>query len=412
MIIVISIDGVCHEDVNFKRLPNLEQLAVNGVYTKRLRVAFPSVTWVNHTSAMTGKCADGHGVLGGSAYSRSKAQDFGYFEPHLFDINDVPVPTIFEKAYEKGKTTAAICWPLTQGSSHIHYNIPECYSQDQFDDYSTTAFTQELADNGIEFCRYADWSTDFRLGPLQDDLTCRITKYLIEKKQVDLLFTHFLIHDSYQHVYGIRSPESEWALRYADSLVGSIISSLKEAGLFEHSSIIVTSDHGHEAIFKFFDLTSFLKQQGIPEGAFHCVNNGGAVILYSMQNQISESRFTGLCATLESHEAVEFAFTKWDEAMLGKLGVSPKPSPDTFPDIVIALSHGWYLDHQQIVRGHDDWLASHPRTQKGSHGYWPETHPRMDSFMIRAGTDFPKGVLEDAGHICDLHGILDKLLDV
>jgi len=410
MIIVISLDGVCHEDVVLSRLPNLKQLAEQGIYTKRMRVAFPSTTWINHISAVTGKCADEHGILGGGAYSRSKKMEFGFFEPRLFDISDVPVPAIFEKAAETGKTTATVCWPLTQGSPHIKYNIPECYSQNQFNDYSTPEFVKELVENGMEFFSYADWSSEFRIGPLQDDLTCRITEYLIEQKQVDLVFTHFLVHDSYQHIYGIHTPESDWALRYIDALVGRIIRSLRVAGLYEESHIIVMSDHGHETINKFFGIQSFLKNQGFPEGFFYCVNNGGAAMLYLLQDQISEQSLTELCAELEEHEAVEIAFTKEDEAMLSKMRLSPEPSPDTFPDIVIALNQGWYLDQQKIVKGHEDWLTAHTRTQKGSHGHWPETHPRMDSFMIRAGRSFPNGIQEDMGHICDLYGIVEKLL--
>ena len=411
MIIVISLDGVCHEDLNLNRLPNLKLLAEQGVYTKRLRVAFPSTTWINHTSAITGKTADEHGVLGGFAYSRSRNLELGYFEPHLFDINDVPVPTIFEKATGKGKTTAAVCWPLTQGSSDIHYNIPECYSQEQYNDYSTPEFVRELVENGFEFYSYADWSIDFRLCPMQDDLTCRITEYLIEQKQVDLLFTHFLVHDSFQHIYGIHTPESEWSLRYLDGLAGRIIDSLRLAGKFDESHIIVMSDHGHEAINKFFDLQSFLKTQEIPDEAFHCVNNGGAALLYSKQDGITKKDIAGLYAALKKHEAVEIVCSKEDDDILNMLGLSPLPNPDTFPDIVIALNHGWYLDQQQIVKGNDDWLTAHTRTQKGSHGHWPETHPRMDSFMIKAGEKFPKGVVEDSGHICDLYSIVAKLLD-
>jgi len=394
MIVVISLDGVCHEDVDFNILPNLKSLADQGVYTKRMRVAFPSTTWINHTCAITGKGPDKHGVLGGRTYSRSKKTAFGYFEAPIFDIKTVPIPTIFDKAAEKGKTTAAICWPLSQGSSNIRYNIPEFYKQDHFDNYSTPDLIKELIAHNMEFENYADWSNDKKLSPLQDDLTCRITEYLISNKPIDLLFAHFLIHDSYQHILGIHTPETKWSLKYLDGLVGRIVNTLKSAKLFEESHIIIMSDHGHEALNKYFDLKSFIKQQGIPDGTLEYVNNGGALHIYPKKDNVPEKLITDLSAALEKHEAVEFTILKEQAA---KYGLNPKALPDTYPDIIIGLNHGWCLLDKPY---------------KGTHGFLPETHPRMDSFMIRSGKSFPKGTKEESGHICNIYGIVEKLLDM
>ena len=394
MIVVISIDGVCHEDVDFKILPNLKALADQGVYTKRLRTVFPSVTWGIHTSVITGKIPGKHGIWGNEVYSHAKKTGFAHFDTSKVDINAVQQPTIFEKAAAKGKILAAICWPLSQGSPHIKYNIPECYNQDDFDNYSTPELKTELLANGMEFGSYADWSIDKKLGPLQDDLTCRITEYLIAHKQIDVLFTHFLIHDSYQHLYGINTTETVWSLKYADSLVGRILNSLMSANLLEKSHIIIMSDHGHEAINKFFDITSFLKQQGICENSFKYSNNSGTLFLYFKQDKVSESTFIDLCAALEKHEAVEFTCLKEHAT---KFGFNPQLNLDTFPDIIIGMNSGWVIND---MRGY-----------KGAHGYFPETHPRMDSFMIRSGKSFLKGAKEELGDICDIFNIVEKLLD-
>jgi len=146
-------------------------------------------------------------------------------------------------------------------------------------------------------------------------------------------------------------------------------------------------------------MSSFFRQQGIPKESFRCVDNLGALLLYSKNDKIPETYFVDLCTKLEKHESVEFACTKKQEAKLGKLGLSPQAHPDTFPDIVIGLNHGWLLDTDKN------------RATKGSHGYFPETHPRMDGFMIRAGSSFPEGAHEELGHICDLYGIVEKLLN-
>ena len=407
MIIVLSIDGICYEDLYLNKLPNLKRLAEQGTYTKRLRTVFPSVTWSIHTSVITGKAPGQHGIVGNTAFSRSRNKQFGYFDAYTINISAIRQPTIFEKAAAKGKTTAAVCWPLTQGSPHIQYNIPECYSQDNFDKFSTPAFVKELLEHGMEFGSFADWSCESALGTLQDDLTCRIAEYLITQKSVDVLFAHFLIHDSFQHHFGIQTPESEWSLRYADSLIKRIIDSLRSVNLLENSHVIVFSDHGHETVNKYFDLESYLRRQGIPEGTFHCVSKGGVLFLYSTHAEIPDSLLVNLCTTLERHEAVEIACVK---ERSGKLGLDSQLDPDTFPDIIAALNHGWLLDQQKEIRSPGYLPGNHPRAIRSSHGYLPETHPRMDGFMIRSGERFQKGLDEESGHICDIYKIVENLL--
>ena len=235
-------------------MPNLRRLAEGGIYTKRLRTVFPSVTWNIHTSVITGKGPDEHGIWGNAAYSRSLGTQFSYFEGSIADAGRIRQPVIFDLAAAKGKVSAAICWPLTQGMSGIQYNIPECYAQNDFRRFSSPALVDELLTQGIAFHRYADWSRVHQLAVLQDDLTCRIVTYLIANKQIDVLYAHFLIHDSFQHDFGIRTPESAWALGYLDSLVGRIAASLRSAGLAEKTHFIVFSDHGHEDVYKYFSL--------------------------------------------------------------------------------------------------------------------------------------------------------------
>ena len=407
MIVVLSVDGVCCEDLHLNKLPNLKKLAEQGIYTKRLRTVFPSVTWSIHTSVITGKTPGQHGVLGNAVYSRGKKAIISYYDASEVDINAIRQQTIFESAAAKGKISAAICWPLTQGSHHIQYNIPECYRQTDFNDYSTSVFVDEILKLGMEFNCYADWSCSIEFAALQDDLTCRIMEYLIERKPVDVLFAHFLINDSFQHYFGNRTPESEWSLRYADGLVGRVINSLKSANLFKKSHIIVFSDHGHEAVNKYFLLEPFLKQQGIPAEDFHNVSNGGTFFLYHRQSEVQESLLARLKTALEEHEAIEFVCTKEQS---GKLGFKPQMDLDTFPDIIAGLNQGWILDTQTPFRSIGAIPARLPRAIRSTHGYLPETHPLMDGFMIRSGERFQKGINEESGDICDIYKIADNLL--
>lgn len=407
MIVILSLDGVCYQDVELAKYPNLCQLSEKGVYTKRLHTVFPSVTWSVHTSVITGVAPGQHEIWGNEVFSRKAQTPLCYYDASKVTISDVRKPTLFSKAAELGKTSAAICWPLTQGSPHIKYNIPECYTQAEINDFSTPALVAELLTAGLEFSRYAAWSSSIEHAVLQDDLTCKITEFLIERKSVDVLFSHFLTHDSFQHCYGTQTPESEWSLLYMDGLVGRIINSLKLAGIFEYSHIIVFSDHGHESVSKFFDFKSFLKQLGIAADVFHTASNGGAFFLYHKKADIPEELLSRMRIALEEQEAIEFVCTKENPE---KFGFQPQFNKDTFPDIIVGLNHGWVLDAPSSAINIGSIPVKNPRANKSTHGYLPSSHPRMDSFMIRAGRSFPRGVREETGQICDLYDMVNQVL--
>lgn len=394
MILVLSLDGICHEDVDLSSLPNLSRLASKGVYTKRLCTVFPSVTWNIHTSVITGKPAGLHGIWGNTAYSRSRKMLFHYFEPYMVGANDIWETTIFQRASEKRLISAAVCWPLTQGNPHLSYNVPEFYKQECFRNFSTPELIKELTDKGVDFNSYAAWSQEHLLAPLQDHLTTRIVEYLINEKTVDVLFTHFLIHDSFQHHFGIHTPESKWSMAYADSMLGILLDCLQSNNLLAESHIIVFSDHGHEAVDKYFDLDAVLRQIDVSVEDICCADNGGALFLYIKRAPVPCELVSRLKKGLQGHEAVETA-AAGEEVF--RSGLDYRLNPDTFPDIVVSLRHGWFADKHNTV--------------KSSHGYNPETHKRMDGFMIRSGAGFPAGVLEETGHICHIYGIIDKLLE-
>ena len=393
MILVISLDGICHTDLDLDKMPNLTRLAKEGVYTKRLRTVFPSVTWNIHTSVTTGKGPDRHGIIGNTAFSRKKNTQFHYYDPNQVDASAIQEPNVFGLAAAKGKTSAAICWPLTQKDMHIRYNIPEFYQKEYFYKYSTQDLVKELLAEGLPFERYGDWSSIHELAALQDDLTCRIVEYIIAQKQPDVLFTHFLIHDSFQHHFGIKNHESQWTMEYLDSLVGRLVAALRSVNLYDTSHMIVFSDHGHEAVSKYFDLASVLKSLDIRGCDIHCVNNGGALFFYIDQNRISKNLMDQLSEGFKLHEAVESVYTK-EEANL--LGLNSQLNPDSFPDLILTLKHGWCLDNDRKTRS--------------MHGYNPETNPRMDGFMIRAGKSFEAGIVEDTERICEIFHIVENLL--
>ena len=121
-LIVISYDAFSSD--NWERasgLPNLLKLIKSGAYSTKLKSVYPSITYVAHSTIVTGFYPDKHGV-----YHNNPFQPFiKEAEQRWFWYRDeINVPTIYDKLKEHKMTSAAILWPVT-GKARINYNIPE-----------------------------------------------------------------------------------------------------------------------------------------------------------------------------------------------------------------------------------------------------------------------------------------------
>src|SRR5213595_1744143 len=65
IVVLISVDGFpawIWKDPNLV-IPNLRKLAAEGAVAERMTVSNPSITWINHTTLVTGVNPQKHGVL-------------------------------------------------------------------------------------------------------------------------------------------------------------------------------------------------------------------------------------------------------------------------------------------------------------------------------------------------------------
>ena len=66
-VILVSIDGWAHHYFDDPKchMPAVKSLAANGVRAKRMECSFPTVTWTNHTTLVSGVHPGRHGVRNG-----------------------------------------------------------------------------------------------------------------------------------------------------------------------------------------------------------------------------------------------------------------------------------------------------------------------------------------------------------
>src|SRR5436309_10686201 len=74
-VILVSVDGLAgfYLDDPKADLPTLRRLAREGARAEGLSCSFPTVTWPNHTTLVTGVPPVKHGVIGNGYFDRKKA---------------------------------------------------------------------------------------------------------------------------------------------------------------------------------------------------------------------------------------------------------------------------------------------------------------------------------------------------
>ncbi len=392
MLILISFDGVHYGDLNLTNLPNLKRISDNGLFVNRLETVFPSVTWNIHTSVVTGKNPCEHRIYGNEIYDRKAGKNNNYYKMELGTKEElIKVPTFYDILALENKKTAAICWPLTQGAKNIDINIPEFYTQEEFDNFCSQDFYNELKENGFPVNRYGDWSKKHALGPLQDDLTASIIEYIIKNRRADIILGHFLLYDSLQHEFGVGSPEALWSIRYVDTLIGRIIDCIESENIKDECSLIIFSDHGHTNVTNLFNAKEILNDSDCDTTNLRFAYNGGCVLVYG----IGENKIQNLEAAKEvfrKHIGTDKIF---DENNMHEAKWSlPEKKDVLFPDFVVALKEGWCGTENNNCE------------VKSMHGYLPSKVERMNGFLTAMGKGFEKEATVENISITDIYNMV------
>src|SRR5262249_58878045 len=120
-IIIVSIDGLRPDfylDETWAA-PELRALLRAGSHALAAEGGFPTVTYPNHATIVTGARPARHGVLSNTIPTSAGTRRRGHEE-----ASDLRAAPIWEWARAAGLTTAAVSWPVTAGA-RIDLLVPE-----------------------------------------------------------------------------------------------------------------------------------------------------------------------------------------------------------------------------------------------------------------------------------------------
>lgn len=361
-LILISIDGFRADFFDRSLTPNLKTLAADGVHARAMRPAFPTLTFPNHYTLVTGLYPDHHGIVNNRFTDPVSGEKFVYK-----DATTTSDPAwwggepIWVGAERQGKHAATMFWP---GSN--------------------------VAIDGVrpELWREYDGkvSPDARVDQVLTWLDLPVAR------RPDLVTLYFDAVDHAGHDHGPDSPEVDAALTATDRAIGRLLDVLKQRGMLDTTNIIVVSDHGQIATKK---------------GAYIILDD----IVDVHDLDVQQMGLLAMFAAKPGHEAaMEKALLAPHEHMRcwkkdeipARLHYGSNPR---IPPLVCLADPGWLIWTREFVNRPGFFVS------KGEHGY-DNADPHMRALFIAHGPAFKRGLVVPEFDNVDVYPLLAKLLGI
>lgn len=419
-VILISVDGLAgfYFDDDRAPMPTLRKLAAEGSLCTQMRCSFPTVTWPNHTTLVTGVPPAVHGVLGNNVVDRLSGETVKLIGDSKFEKTElVSSPTIYDAAHGAGLTTAAISWPATRNAPTLNWTVPDVYSQQLYERFTTPELWAELRAANVPVDLRGTWVDDDATMARCDWLSTRAATHTIERHRPALLLLHLLVADSVQHQYGPRTPEAYWAISYADDRVRDVLAAVERAKLTAQTTVMVVSDHGFFAFDKVIQPNIALKHAGlmrvekdeIIQKDAYVLSQGGAAAVYLFDRTKSAEQLPRVTELLGGLEGVEKVIPSADFAAWGQ----PTPREHRWaPDLWLTAKQGYLFWHG--VAGDDevtDRIPPGAPAYRGMHGYSPEHRDMRGTFIVH-GASAQRGATIDNMSNLDVAPTAARLLGI
>lgn len=393
-LVIVSIDGLRPDfylDPSYPA-PTLRALLASGSHARAVEPVFPSVTYPDHASIVTGVRPARHGVPFNVLFEPTGERGRWYEE-----TADLKSPPLWEWARAAGVTTASLSWPSTVGA-RIDWLLPE---RNYYARTEPVAELLQAATPGLfEKIRVQPQPTIFKDIIQWDAFLTETAAGLIREVRPGLLLIHLVQMDHFQHRGGREGSEVKPALERVDGHIATLRRALDDAGLADRAAMIITGDHGFSDVERLVFPNEILAQarlRACPKAgdgwrATAHVSGGSVAVFVNPPGDADAAK--AAASALAAH--AKGRYTIVDRATLDTLGA--------MPGVAFALD---------AAPGHA-FRGSCGRgiTRKGSggtHGYLP-SHAEMATGFIASGAGVRSGVMLDRIRMIDIAPTAAQLL--
>jgi predicted AlkP superfamily pyrophosphatase or phosphodiesterase len=382
--VLISIDGFRPEfySESMKSVaPHLFQIAQQGLKAPDgMEPVFPSLTYPNHVSLVTGRYSAEHGVFA----NRAAASGDWYFKE-----SNIQVPTLWQVARAHGKSVAIMRWPASMGAQ-VDWFLPEIFNPSETNAEGDWKLLVENTDP--KFLRQIATDKPFQQIKALEDLDALATQgatWVLSHEDPDLTLVHLIGLDLAEHRSGTHSPETRSALSKIDSLVYQIISEVDPS----RTTVFIVGDHGFSDVGRVIQLQSLMEQEHLAKMVDIQVDGGQAAVY--LKPGASEKR---ALKALSKH--AKGLYQILNRARLKELKAYPSALCvlETFPGTMFVNAGS---SSEPLVQS----LGS----TKGAHGYLPD-RPEMQTGLIVWGRGIAAGKDVEYAKVIDIAPTVAKAL--
>jgi len=359
-LLLVSIDGLRADMLDRGITPNLSRLVDGGVRARWMTPSYPSLTFPNHYTLVTGLRPDHHGIIHNSMHEDALGSFRLSKREAVTDARWWGGEPIWVGAEKAGVRTATWSWPGSEAA--------------------------------IQGVRPSQWRTYDASVPLPD----RVDQVLGWVGQTDAdaprLVTLYMEQvDHAGHDHGPDSPEYAAAIGEVDVAIGRLLDGLHSRGLDASTNVIVVSDHG---------------MASVPDGQTIAIED---MVDPTIATDVSMGQSVGFAPLpgkrREAEKVLLGAHAQYDcwtrQTLPARWHYGSNPR---IPPIVCQMHEGWNALSRASV------AARTPGT-RGSHGY-DNALPSMRAVFIARGPSFNQGQTIAGFDNVDVYPLLARLLGI
>jgi len=369
-VILISIDGFRHDYIDRAEAKNIRKLAKQGVHAKGLVPVYPSKTFPNHLSIVTGLYPANHGIVDNHFYDQERRQTYAMGDG-LADSSWVTALPIWNLAEFQGVKAATFFWP--ESDARINGALPSYFYH-----YNTPTPNQQRVDQLIEWLK------------------------LPATVRPRLLISYFSDIDTAGHRFGPDAPETAQAIADIDQLIGYFLARLGRE-IDQPVNLLLVSDHGMATT----TAAAAIDVDDLPinDKQFRVVNSTTRLMLYAhprtSADQINAQRQALIAVSLD-----DAAIDVMDEKALAmRHYTTAHRHHSRIADIIVEAT--------APATFHES--PSQLPTVAGNHGFFTagdDTERYMDGLFIAHGPAFQQPQTIDRIDTVDLYPLIAELLEL
>ncbi len=356
-VILISLDGFRYDYARLYHASNLLDLAAHGASAPEgMLPSYPSITFPNHYSIVTGLYPEHHGIVGNAFYDPARREIYDYRDPKaVTDGTWYGGTPLWVLAEQQGMRSASFFWVGSEAEIQgIH---PTYYLK-----YEEKVPNDERVDQVLDWLR------------------------LPAEERPHFITLYFSAVDHAGHDYGPESPEVAKAVRELDGEIGRLRRGIRELKL--PVDLIVVADHG---MVQVQDGPVALEQFGLKTSWFEKVVG---LNLYPKSDADAEQAYETLLAKSSK-------FVVYRRAQV-PAELHFESNPREGDPIVVAT--GPYLMRLKNDPGKSQTPAP------GAHGFDPRRVPEMKALFVAAGPDIVRGVKVPSFENVNLYPLIARIL--